>query len=207
MTGIDDHLSRTGREVRDGGADRAVVLRRGYDAPVQDVWDACTDAERLGRWFLPVSGDLRLGGRYQLEGNAGGEIRRCEPPRLLLVSWEFGGNESEVEVRLSPDGDGGTAFELEHRGIGDPEFWDRFGPGAVGVGWDMTALGLGLYLAGTPVEDPVAWQSSPAARDFVSRTAAGWGEAHRTAGAPADQATAAAAETAAFYTPPTPTEP
>ena len=44
------------------------------------MWDACTDPERIGRWFLPVSGDLRLGGRYQLEGNAGGEILRCEPP-------------------------------------------------------------------------------------------------------------------------------
>ena len=30
--------------------------------------------ERIPRWFLPVSGDLRLGGRYQLEGNAGGEV-------------------------------------------------------------------------------------------------------------------------------------
>jgi hypothetical protein len=23
------------------------------------------------RWFLPVTGDLRVGGRFQLEGNAG----------------------------------------------------------------------------------------------------------------------------------------
>lgn len=38
------------------------------------MWDACTDPERIPRWFLPISGDLRLNGRYQLEGNAGGAI-------------------------------------------------------------------------------------------------------------------------------------
>ena len=45
-----------------------------YDAPIDDVWDALTNPERIGRWFLPISGDYRLGGRYQFEGNAGGEI-------------------------------------------------------------------------------------------------------------------------------------
>jgi hypothetical protein len=46
------------------------VLRRTYDAPIEDVWDACSDPDRLKRWFSPVSGDLRLGGRFQIEGNA-----------------------------------------------------------------------------------------------------------------------------------------
>ena len=44
------------------------------------MWDAVTSAERIPRWFLPISGDLRLGGRYQLEGNAGGEVLECAPP-------------------------------------------------------------------------------------------------------------------------------
>ena len=39
-------------------------------------------------------------------GYAGGEILRCEPPRLLRVTWVMGeGPASEVEVRLAP-GDG-----------------------------------------------------------------------------------------------------
>jgi uncharacterized protein YndB with AHSA1/START domain len=54
------------------------------------VWDACTDPDRLNRGFLDVTGDLRLGGSYQLEGNAHGEILRCSPPRLLAVSWIYG---------------------------------------------------------------------------------------------------------------------
>jgi hypothetical protein len=31
---------------------------------------------------MPISGELRVGGSFQLEGNAGGEILTCEPPRL-----------------------------------------------------------------------------------------------------------------------------
>ncbi len=42
----------------------------------------------------------------------------------------------------------------------DDERWVQFGPGAVGVGWDLGLLGLRLYLAGdgTPV-DPAAFQT------------------------------------------------
>ena len=56
--------------------------------------DAVTSAERIPRWFLPVSGRLELGGRYQLEGNAGGTIRRCERPSHLGLTWELGGDVS-----------------------------------------------------------------------------------------------------------------
>ncbi|WP_308168107.1 hypothetical protein [Nonomuraea sp. NEAU-A123] len=45
------------------------------------MWDACTSAEHIPRWFLPIEGDLRAGGCYRLEGNAGGEVLACEPPR------------------------------------------------------------------------------------------------------------------------------
>jgi hypothetical protein len=40
-------------------------LRRRYDAPVDDVWNAITDPERLGRWLKSVTGDLRLGGSFR----------------------------------------------------------------------------------------------------------------------------------------------
>src|SRR5947207_12183574 len=96
------------------GEARTAQLRRTYDASIEDVWDAITDPDRVSRWFLPVNGHLRPGGRYQLQGNAGGEILRCEPPRLLRVSWIFGEPDpdgiSEVEVRLSEDAGGGTVF-------------------------------------------------------------------------------------------------
>ncbi len=69
-----------GTRVLEAGEARTVTLSRRYDAALEEVWDACTNPERIPRWFLPVSGDLRLGGHYQLQCNAGGTIERCDPP-------------------------------------------------------------------------------------------------------------------------------
>ncbi|WP_328861279.1 SRPBCC family protein [Streptomyces sp. NBC_00306] len=207
MSDIVDRINDIHREVGSrtvpSGEARTVVLRRTYDAAVEDVWDACTDPERISRWFLPVSGDLRLGGRYQLEGNAGGEILRCEPPELLKVSWLFGENPgfSEVQVRLTPEADERTVFELEHVAVVPPEMWDRFGPGAVGVGWDLGLLGLGLYLEGNMIDDLSAWQATGEAREFMTRSSEAWGVAYRASGAPADEVAAAVSATTEAYAP------
>jgi uncharacterized protein YndB with AHSA1/START domain len=183
MTDIVAQLNQAHREV----TGRSVVVRREFDTPIEDVWSACTDAERISRWFLPVSGDLRLGGRYQLEGNAGGEILLCEPPRLLRVSWEFGDMPaSAVEVRLTPAGSG-SVFELEHAGIVEQAMWAQFGPGAVGVGWDGALLGLAIHLSGESWEKPDDWERSPAAVDFMTRSAQAWGVAHEKSGATSDE--------------------
>src|SRR5262250_1375280 len=69
---------------------RVVVATCAYDSGIDDVWDAVTNPERIPRWFLPVSGDLKPGGRYQLQGNAGGQITACDAPRSFDVTWEFG---------------------------------------------------------------------------------------------------------------------
>src|SRR5262249_53577559 len=82
------------REVRAGsreGAPRKIVIaRRTSPTGRADLWDALTNPERIPRWFLPVSGELKVGGRYQLEGNAGGVVERCDEPELFAVTWEFG---------------------------------------------------------------------------------------------------------------------
>ncbi|MGW6456608.1 SRPBCC family protein [Streptomyces sp. NPDC055078] len=210
MSDFVDQINDTHREVGTrpvaGEEARTIVLRRTYDAPVGDVWEACTDPERIARWFLPVSGDLRLGGDYQLEGNAGGEILACEPPKLLRVSWLFGENPgfSEVAVRLTPEGEGRTVFELEHVSVFPPEMWDQFGPGAVGVGWDLPVLGLGLHLRGGAIDDPEAWQMSDEAREVMTRSSELWGAAYRASGASAKTVEAAVRGTTAFYVPPAP---
>ncbi|WP_020574338.1 SRPBCC family protein [Actinopolymorpha alba] len=211
MTDILSYLAAVHREVGSrplpAGEGRTVVLRRSYDAPIEDVWDALTDPDRINRWFLPVTGDFRLGGRYQLQGNAGGEILRCEPPRLLKVTWVFAENPSdaditEVEVRLAAADNGQTTFELEHAAYVDPKMLGEFGPGAVGVGWDLVLLGLGLYLSnGTSVENPEVWQTTPEAREFMIQSSQAWGAAHEAAGADSAEAATAAANTAKFYAP------
>lgn len=203
-----DRINEVHREVGTrtvaGGEARTILLRRTYNAAIEDVWDACTNPERISRWFLPVRGELKLGGHYQLEGNAGGEILRCEPPRLLRVSWLFGDNPgfSEVEVRLSAEGEERTLFELEHIAVVPPEMWDRYGPGATGVGWDMALLGLGLHLSGGSIDSPAEWEQSDEARDLMTRSSRAWGEAYRVFGASDDTVASVVAATTEFYAPP-----
>lgn len=209
MSDIVDQINQAHRQVgsRDvsGEEARTVLLRRAYDADIADVWDACTSAERIQRWFLPVTGELRLGGHYQLEGNAGGEILQCEAPRLLRVSWVMGEAPgfSEVTVRLSEQ-DERTVLELEHAAVVPPGMWDQFGPGAVGVGWDLALLGFVRYLAGdfvTP-EQAAEFAESDEVRAGMIRSSEAWGEAYAASGAPQDVAAAAVAATTAFYVPP-----
>ncbi|HJV12652.1 MAG TPA: SRPBCC family protein, partial [Propionibacteriaceae bacterium] len=139
----------------------AVTLQRNYPSEAADVWQAITDPERLRRWFLPVTGDLRQGGNFQLEGNAGGDILTCEPPRHLMVT--FGSQTSIVDVVLLGDGDQ-TLLTLTH----SVPIEVASGAGAlyVGPGWDGALLGIGQYLAGEVPDDPVEAANSPEAQEF-----------------------------------------
>jgi uncharacterized protein YndB with AHSA1/START domain len=194
-----EQVNKVHREVGKSGPP-TVLLRRGYDAAIEDIWQACTDPERISRWFLPVSGDLRLGGHYQLEGNAGGEILECDSPRLLRISWGMGdGEASEVRVRLSAIDADHTEFELEHSRCGDPAQWARFGPGSVGVGWDGMLFGLQAHVAG--VQLTADWVDSPESKELMTASADAWVAAHEAAGASAADAAAAGRQTLAFYVP------
>lgn len=210
MIDIVREIEAVQREVGSGriaaGEGRAIRLLRTYDAPVEDVWDALTNPDRLTRWFLPISGDYSVGGRFQLEGNAGGEILACERPHRFRVTWVYGemadaADVSELEVRLTSAADGSTTLELEHTAVVPDDRWAEYGPGAVGVGWDQGLLGLSLHLHGGSVGDPVAWQLSDEGREFAARSSLAWGAAHEAAGADSAVAARAVANTTAFYAP------
>lgn len=198
-----------GTRVLAAGEAHTVTISRTYDAAIADLWDACTNPERIPRWFLPVSGDLRLGGHYQLEGNAGGTIERCDPPNSFFATWEYGDDVSWIDVRLTDEATGGTRLEIEHIGpVGDGR-WAEFGPSAVGIGWDMAVLGLTLYLSGRPAVDPensAAWTISEEGRRYMKLSGDRWCEAHIASGAAAADARAVAARTIAVYTGGAPTE-
>jgi uncharacterized protein YndB with AHSA1/START domain len=215
MIDVVREIEATQREVRRGaiaGADGwAIQLQRTLNAPIDDVWDAFTSPERIGRWFLPISGDYRLGGHYQFEGNAGGEIVECDRPNRLKVTWVYGdpggAPPSEVVVSLTAEGDDRTLPRFEHTAVVPEEFWGQYGPGAVGAGWDGGLLGLTLHLAGGSVEDPMAWQVSEEGREFYTRSAAAWGAARAAAAEAPAPAARQVANTTEFYAPTAPTAP
>lgn len=183
---------------------RVVSGARIYDAEIEELWDAVTNAERIPRWFGTITGELNLGGRYQIEGNAGGEIIRCEAPNALDITWEFSGNVSWVLVRLESV-ENGTRLSLEHlmgKDKASEEHWKKYGPGATGVGWDFGFMGMGLYLqSGEPVieSETNSWAVTPDGMSFIRKCAKEWGEAHLQAGEDRAIAESMAAKTAAFY--------
>jgi uncharacterized protein YndB with AHSA1/START domain len=172
-------------------------LAQTYATTPEDLWDAATTPERLARWFAPVTGDLREGGSYAVEGNASGTIERCDPPRAFRVSWEFAGAVSHVTVEVAPDGDG-ARLTLTHEGAIPADLWAQFGPGATGVGWDGSLMALGRYVAtGEPAPHP---ELTDEARAFIAASAERWAAADIAAGTPEDQARAAAERTRLFFT-------
>lgn len=204
-------VTRTLRtEQSDGEALSVQSLRQTYPAALEDVWSAVTDLDRLPRWFAPVTGEPRVGGRYQVEANAGGEVLECEPPAggaaRFRVTWEFGGAVSWLVVRLRTEGDG-TLLELEHSALvaEEPsEFWETYGPGATGVGWDGGLLGLALHLGATngrlsPAEAE-AWAGTEEGRSFYRASADAWAASDVDTGTPAETAGRRADATFAFFT-------
>lgn len=165
------------------GEEVSVRIRRSYRADAADLWDALTNPERIRRWFMPLSGDLRPGGSFQLEGNAGGDILECEAPRRLRVT--FGGPTSFVELRLDPEGGDRTTLELLHT---VPIEMAQSGAGAlyVGPGWDGGFVALELHLAGQAIDDPVTAASSPEAIELSRQSIDAWIEVVAASGTATD---------------------
>jgi len=196
-------VTRTVRNLeRDGQPAKAVIATCIYETDTADLWNALTDPARIPRWFLPISGELKLGGRYQFQGNAGGTITECVPERKIGATWEYGGNVTWVTVTLTPEKTG-TRFELEHVAIVGAH-WGNFGAGAVGVGWELGLLGLATHLRdpGAAIDPATgaAWPTTPAGKDFVRASTTGWGHADVAAGDPPEAARDRAERTRQFYT-------
>ncbi|MGC0317847.1 SRPBCC family protein [Kitasatospora acidiphila] len=200
---ITDWIAETTRDAKSrtlsGAPGYAAVARRTYAASPEEVWAAVTTPEGIAQWFLPVSGDLRESGTFQLEGHAGGDILECAPLRRLHLTWVFGdAPANEVVVTLSPAGDGRTTLELEHAA---PVEGDEV-PGfvlAVGAGWDPALVALGQRLSGE-VPDKQWWFESAEARQFTRESVRAWADVlNQRQIANPDAVAKDADETLAFY--------
>ena len=204
-----DHLGTVTREIRDGERDgvplRVLVVERDFAAGAGDVWSAVTSPDRIPRWLAPVTGEFRVGGRFQVENNAGGEVLACDAPTHLAITWEFGGHTSWVDVTLTED-DGHTRLSLEHSAPVTPEMWEQFGPGAVGIGWEMMLMGVAEHLEdpGFSAVEAQAVFASPDGKawigEYMASSSAAWGRADAGTGRNPAQAEAAASRCLAAYT-------
>jgi len=185
---------------KDGRPASTVTLSRLYETDVDDLWDAVTSRERIPRWFAPIEGELQLGGRYQIKGNAGGTITACAPPTGFAATWEFGGATSWIDVKLAAERNQ-ARLTLEHTALIE-DHWNQFGPGAVGIGWDLALAGLERYAAtGASVdhETAEAWMISPEGKDFMTTSGEYWRAAHVASGVDPASAKERSDRTIAFY--------
>ena len=158
------------------GEARVAVFTRSYETTVEDLWDACTDPERLRRWYAPVSGDLRVGGTFEQVNMGSGTILACGAPHLLKLS--LGGGVDEIEVRLSAGpGDGTAILELQHattldsHDIGGQKYDAIF---CMGGGYYPRLQALDQHLRGTLPEDydSAAFHLNPDMRATIERGSA-----------------------------------
>jgi uncharacterized protein YndB with AHSA1/START domain len=180
---------------------RVVTISQAYDTDADDLWDACTDIDRIPRWFLPITGDLKVGGHYQLDGNAHGTILTCDPPREFTATWECGDDVSWIELRVIGEGPHRSRFELQHISHVD-DHWEQFGPGAVGMGYDGALVGLALHVSTGKAVDSLAgqqWMTSEEGRQFMKLSGEAWYEANIASGADAQWARSAADRCVAAY--------
>lgn len=187
MRDLVEELAKVHRAVRrdthDGDELVRVTMRRTYATDPADLWSALTEPDRIRRWFMPVSGDLRAGGNFQLEGNAGGEILDCEPPSRLRTT--FGGPGSILTLTLTAVGDS-TELELDHT---VPLAMAQSVAGAlfVGPGWDGAFLGLGMYVAGDAIGDPREMALDPVLVPFTRGSVEAWTAVVAESGATPDE--------------------
>lgn len=123
----------TGRyETRDG--QDLIVLTRTFRAPIEDVWAAVTETDRLARWFGTWSGDP-ASGSVQVRMNVEGEdvpeetfeIRVCEPSHRLVIHTGDGESAWDLGLELT-ESSGVTTLEFT-QAIDDPAGLESVGPG------------------------------------------------------------------------------
>ena len=138
---------------------RQLTLHREYPDPIEDVWAAFTESDRLGRWFGTYTGHGRPGGTVELtitgEADAGGEVAtptvvtvvECAAPRRLVVDIPETATRSwRVAVDLTPAGDG-TVLVFSQDVVEGLDVAD------VEAGWRWYLDRLGATLHDTPMPD------------------------------------------------------
>ena len=155
----------SGRHTVIDGTD-AVAFERTFTAPIEDVWAAITESDRLARWIGYYTGDpadgyvmLTLNGEDEPVPPARCDIVACEPPRLLSVRFADDAGTWNLVATLSESAGVTTATLTQI--IDDPKMIENTGPG-----WEYY---LDRLVATQTGADPAAVNFAdyyPAQRDY-----------------------------------------
>ena len=140
-----------GQVLRDAEGVRLEFVRS-VAAPVEAVWAAVADPDRLAQWFGRWSGDPATGAVQLVMSAEGGStpervvVDACEPPRRLAVTLP--GPEGDWPLVLELDERGpATQLRLVHR-LAEP-----YDASSIGPGWQFYLDRLQAVVAGTPVPE------------------------------------------------------
>ncbi len=106
--------------------DAPVILERTYNAPIDLVWQAISNRDKMAEWYFDLA-EFRpeVGFEFSFSGGKEGRIflHLCEvtkviPGKLLAYTWRYAGysGSSEVTFELFEEGDK-TRVKLTHTGI------------------------------------------------------------------------------------------
>ncbi|HEY7988549.1 MAG TPA: SRPBCC family protein [Lapillicoccus sp.] len=141
------------------GDDAEATFERVYDTDTADLWTALTDPDRLARWFAPVDGDLRAGGRFTIhfDDNAVPDCRvtSCDAPNAYAWEWPHATHTSLVTVAVEPVAEG-ARLHLTHTRLAVTS------AAGYAAGWDVYLRRLVELVAGREVPDTWAedWSSA-----------------------------------------------
>jgi uncharacterized protein YndB with AHSA1/START domain len=154
--------------VEDDGRQR-LEFRRSWPEPIEDVWSALTEPDRLPRWIGVYDGERKAGGTGTFamtheEGEAVGQpttIVECDPPRRLVIEWVQQDTDAwRVDLDLWVE-DGCTVLR----------FVQFFGAGA-----DVTDFALGWHWYLDKLDAEVTGRPGPRAWDtFLAEAGAAYG--------------------------------
>jgi uncharacterized protein YndB with AHSA1/START domain len=116
-----------------------LVIERTFNAPAQRVFDAWTSPEVLRRWWHAeydwetslAEVDLRVGGAVRVvmrdpktdfEHGGGGQYLEIDPPRRLVFTWFWDGNDTRQLIEVDfEESDGVTTVRFTHSDLWSEE--------------------------------------------------------------------------------------
>jgi uncharacterized protein YndB with AHSA1/START domain len=152
--------SRRGTVTAEVDGRQLLEFRRSWPDPIDDVWSALTEPERLARWIGRYEGDRGAGAQGTLfmtfeeggdESGSPATIVECDPPRRLVLETQGPGPDPwQMELDL---------FEQDGRTV--LRFRQFFAPGTdvadVAGGWHWYLDKLDTEVSGRPA--PPDWET------------------------------------------------